>query len=156
MVKKDFSGSMGKRKYRLFLSLLWSFFPWLYSRLHKLLLRSKQQFLLSLWTDICLSKCAEVSFHWPAQSRILRNIQHRTPIALFIKNSDLLLTRVPWTLSRDNSFEMRLKCHFILCSYRYVPVILNDLIFSTFIVSSSSQLETIMSFTCWTSLTPVS
>ena len=55
--------------------------------LHKLLLRSKQQFLLSLWTDICLSKCAEVSFHWLAQSRILRNIQHRTPIALFIKNS---------------------------------------------------------------------
>lgn len=40
-VKKIFQALWGKRKYRLFSSLLWSFFPWLSSRLHKLLLRSK-------------------------------------------------------------------------------------------------------------------
>lgn len=40
-VKKIFQALWGKRKYRLFLFLLWSFFPWLSSQLHKLLLRSK-------------------------------------------------------------------------------------------------------------------
>lgn len=63
-VKKIFSSSMEKRKYRLFLSLFWSFFPWLSSQLHKLFLRSKHNSCYH-WTNICSSKCAEVSFHWP-------------------------------------------------------------------------------------------